>query len=90
MSTPTTTRTVDFYLLHEPTDPAPDYRWQCRVTMSWVKDGDGYSRQENGHGATADEAYALARAIAAAFMYEDTVPADGWPANKIDLVPATL
>lgn len=77
-------RTVTLHPLYEAQDEDPEYRWQCRVHMSWLTDGDGAPREENGHGRTRDEAIAMARRIAAAFMVEPDLPSDVWPANGID------
>lgn len=77
-------RTVRFFLIHEPNDCDPDYRWQCRVIMTWALDGDGLPRTENGHGETREHALAMARRIAAAFMFEENVGSEEWPGNDID------
>lgn len=81
-------RTVKFFPRPPEDHAEPGFRYVVDVIMDWTKDEDGLPRTEHGCGDTPEHAWKVARAIAAAFMYEQEVPATGWPENKIDHVHA--
>lgn len=86
MTTTTKQRTVEFYPISEPNDPDPDYRFQVRINLCWLKDGDSMVRQENVGGRTATIAMFRARQVAAQFMAAHDIGPDDWPEARMTSV----